>query len=145
MYYGSYISPALYGSPRRRSITIMGRTQNSKNSKSQIMNRPITMQENLTAHGAVGPFLVTDLEGWKKAASSFFFFSLLLLSETQAWEREVAGWDPPCRSCFFLCLAVPNNAEIKWSVILLWSPSTEYFIYYYFFLYSFSRLLRITE
>ena len=44
------------------------------------------MQEILTAHGVVGPFLVTDLE-----ASSFFFFSLLLLSETQAWEREVAG------------------------------------------------------
>ena len=99
------------------------------------MNRPITMQEILTAHGVVGPFLVTDLE------ASSFFFSLLLLSETQAWEREVAGWDPPWRSGFFLCLAVPNNAEIKWSVILLWSPSTEHFIYYYFFLYSFSGLL----
>ena len=43
------------------------------------------MQEILTAHGDVGPFLVTDLE------ASSFFFSLLLLSETQAWEREVAG------------------------------------------------------
>lgn len=54
------------------------------------MHRPITIQENLTAHGDVGLFLVTDLE--KKKKQPHLFFSTVASPERNTSVGERSGW-----------------------------------------------------